>query len=43
MSHGLLIADSLIAATAAALDMPFVSKNQRDFSFIAELDLVAYP
>ena len=30
LSHGLLIADSLIAATALTLNLPFISKNQRD-------------
>jgi predicted nucleic acid-binding protein len=43
LSHGLLIADSLIAATATYLDEPFVSKNQRDYRFIANLKLLSYP
>jgi predicted nucleic acid-binding protein len=43
LSHGLLIADALIAATALSLDVPFVTKNQRDYSFIAGLNLLAYP
>ncbi len=43
LSHGLLIADSLIAATALAYGVPFVSKNQRDYKFIAGLNLLAYP
>jgi predicted nucleic acid-binding protein len=43
LSHGLLIADSLIAATAIYLDKPFVSKNQRDYRFIAKLNLLPYP
>jgi predicted nucleic acid-binding protein len=43
LSHGLLIADALIAATAAVLDAPLISKNQRDYRFIAGLDLLAYP
>ncbi len=30
LSHGLLIADALIAATAIISDLSFVSKNQRD-------------
>ncbi|HET7087631.1 MAG TPA: type II toxin-antitoxin system VapC family toxin [Anaerolineae bacterium] len=43
LSHGLLIADALIAATAVALDLPFVTKNQRDYQFITGLRLLAYP
>lgn len=43
LSHGLLIADSLIAATALIFDAPFISKNQRDYRFIANLNLLAYP
>ncbi|MGE3466241.1 MAG: type II toxin-antitoxin system VapC family toxin [Pyrinomonadaceae bacterium] len=43
LSHGLLIADALIAATALTLSEPFASKNQRDFWFIDGLDLLAYP
>ncbi len=41
--HGLLIADSLIAATALVLKMPFVTNNQRDFRFIKGLRLLPYP
>jgi predicted nucleic acid-binding protein len=43
LSHGLLIADSLIAATALSLDEPFVTKNQGDYRFIAGLQLLPYP
>lgn len=43
LSHGLLIADALIAATALHLQHRIVSKNQRDFRFIAELKLLPYP
>ena len=43
LSHNLLIADALIAATALAFDAPFLSKNQRDYRFIAGLNLLAYP
>lgn len=43
LSHGLLIADALIAATAMSVDKPFVTKNQRDYRFIAGLPLLAYP
>jgi predicted nucleic acid-binding protein len=42
LSHGLLIADSLIAATAIAYAQPLVTKNQRDFRFISGLDLLPY-
>jgi predicted nucleic acid-binding protein len=43
LSHGLLIADSLIAATALIMRLPFVSKNQRDYRFISGLNLLPYP
>jgi len=43
LSHGLLIADALIAATALSWGCPLVSKNQRDYRFIAGLDLWPYP
>ena len=43
LSHGLLIADSLIAATALVHNAPLISKNQRDYQFIAGLNLLAYP
>ena len=43
LSHNLLIADSLIAATALIFDVPFVSKNQRDYRFIQDLNLLPYP
>jgi len=43
LSHGLLIADSLIAATALAFDMEFITKNQRDYQFIVGLKLLSYP
>lgn len=43
LTHGLLIADAFIAATAIVLDSPFVSKNQRDYRFIAGLNLLSYP
>jgi predicted nucleic acid-binding protein len=43
LSHGLLIADALIAATAIENKIPLLSKNQRDFRFIQELNLLAYP
>ena len=43
LSHGLLIADALIAATALSLDTSFVTKNQRDYHFVAGLNLLSYP
>ncbi len=43
LSHGLLIPDALIAATALVLSIPFVSKNQRDYRFIEHLNLLPYP
>jgi predicted nucleic acid-binding protein len=43
LSHGLLIADALIAATALVYNAPFISKNQRDYRFIAGLKLLSYP
>jgi len=43
LSHGLLIADALIAATAIVLDCEFITKNQRDYRFVDGLKLLAYP
>ncbi len=43
LSHGLLIADSLIAATAIVWNYPFITKNQRDYRFIQGLNLLPYP
>ncbi|MBI5594228.1 MAG: type II toxin-antitoxin system VapC family toxin [Deltaproteobacteria bacterium] len=43
LSHGLLIADALIAATAIVHNAKLVSKNQRDYRFIKELHLLPYP
>lgn len=43
LSHGLLIPDALIAATAIALKIPLLSKNQRDYRFILDLALLPYP
>ena len=43
LSHGLLIADALIAATAVVSSSRLVSKNQKDYRFIEELDLIKYP
>jgi len=43
LSHGLLIADSLIAATVIVWNYPFITKNQRDYRFIQGLNLLPYP
>ncbi|WP_414576778.1 type II toxin-antitoxin system VapC family toxin [Anabaena sp. CCY 9402-a] len=43
LSHGLLIPDSLIAATAIIWNYPFITKNQRDYRFIQGLNLLKYP
>jgi predicted nucleic acid-binding protein len=43
LSHGLLIADALIAATALEYDEEFITKNQRDYRFIDGLKLQFYP
>jgi len=43
LSHGLMIPDALIAATALTLKQPFISKNQRDYRFISGLELLPYP
>ena len=43
LSHGLLIADALIAATAIVWDGPLASKNQKDYRFLPELNLLPYP
>lgn len=43
LSHGLLIADALIAATALEYNEAFITKNQRDYRFITSLKLQQYP
>ncbi len=43
LSHGLLLADALIAATALNLSCEFITKNQRDYRFVDGLDLLSYP
>ncbi|WP_218068249.1 type II toxin-antitoxin system VapC family toxin [Candidatus Thiosymbion oneisti] len=42
LSHGLMIADCLIAATAIGLRIPLATKNRRDFVFIDDLTLKMY-
>lgn len=43
LSHGLLIADGIIAATAIVRNYPLITKNQRDYKFIQGLNLLPYP
>ncbi|MDP2793438.1 MAG: type II toxin-antitoxin system VapC family toxin [Sulfurisoma sp.] len=43
LSHGLALADCLIAATALASNIPLLTGNQRDFRFIDGLELMAWP
>ncbi len=43
LSHGLLIADSLIAAKAIMWKPPFITKNKRDYRFIQTSNLLPYP
>ena len=42
-SHGIAMADALIAATALNHDLPLVTKNRKDFQFIRGLVLPPYP
>jgi len=42
-SHGLALADALIAATVIAHDIPLATRNQRDFHYINDLNLLPYP
>lgn len=42
LSHGVMIADMLIAATALERNCFFLSKNQKDFRFIQDLKLIDY-
>lgn len=43
LSSGLRIPDALIAATAVYHAAPLLTKNQRDFRFIPDLQLLPYP
>lgn len=43
LSHGLLIPDGLIGATTIVVNAPLLSKNQKDYRFISELNLLSYP
>lgn len=42
LSHGLLIPDALIAATAIVSNWPLLTKNQRDYRFIPNLNLFPF-
>jgi hypothetical protein len=42
LSHNVLIADMLIASTVICYELEFISKNQKDFRFIKNLNLVKY-
>ena len=42
LSHHLLIPDALIASTSLILNTPSVTKNQKDYFFIKELNLMLY-
>lgn len=43
LSHGLLIPDALIAATAILSSIPLLTKNRKDYRFIQEINLLNYP
>jgi predicted nucleic acid-binding protein len=43
LSHGLLIPDAFIGATAITLNAHLLSKVQRDFRYIPDLNLLPYP
>lgn len=43
LSHNLMIADALIAATAIVCNKPLISKNQKDYCYIKTLNLLPYP
>jgi predicted nucleic acid-binding protein len=43
LSHGLLMPDAFIAATAMSYGCGLLTKNQRDYRFIDGLALLAYP
>ncbi|MDY6805879.1 MAG: type II toxin-antitoxin system VapC family toxin [Cyanobacteriota bacterium] len=43
LSHGLLMPDAFIAATAIIGNLPLLTKNQSDYRFISELNLLSYP
>ena len=42
LSHGLLMPDAFIAATAIIGNLPLLTKNQSDYRFISQLNLLSY-
>lgn len=42
-SHGVEINDMLIAATSLNLEAKMISKNQKHYKFLPEIDLLEYP
>jgi|SRR5699024_4363733 len=42
-SHGVEINDMLIAATAFSTNSAFISKNQKHYRFLTDLNLLEYP
>ena len=42
LSHGVLIADMLIASTAITHEIELISKNQKDYTFVEDLELRKY-
>ncbi len=43
LSHGLMMPDALIVATAIFFGSEFITKNQQDYRFISGLQLLPYP
>ncbi|WP_107668435.1 type II toxin-antitoxin system VapC family toxin [Cyanothece sp. BG0011] len=43
LSHGLLIPDAFIASSAIIFNIPLLTKNQSDYRFISEVNLLPYP
>lgn len=42
LSHGVMIPDTIIAATAISNKILLLTKNKKDFRFIEKLDLIPY-
>lgn len=42
-SHGVEINDMLIAATSLNMQAKMISKNQKHYKFLPEIDLLEYP
>lgn len=42
LSHNLQLADAIIGATAITYQIPFLSRNQKDFRYISTLNLLPY-